>query len=512
MAKNDRKNTIPPEIINFLSATSGRSLLVKGGSGTGKTTFALQLLEGFASPENSFYLSTRVSDEALFSQFPWLREKEMKRRILDSSKMLLDVLYKKEEETPKEEIKTIATARSFLKSIDGEYGPPSRVDRTRLSMLIEENHMPEVESLYDMIDHILPNKAMVVVDSIEGITHKYGLEMEEVVMCFQKDLVENSNVNVVMVLEKADAGGIEYLADGLISMERGEIEERRVRYIHLEKLRATEISQPFYPITLKDGKFNSFLPWVGGKSSHSKWEIENVKEEFFSTGVPDLDELLGGGFKKGSYNGFEVGEGVSREEYYSILRPIFLSFLARKRGIIAILPGGEAPEIFRDDLTKYIDPEVFDNVVRIADYFAANTDKKYIMPLRKGTTEDALRIWRDGEKAARGIGNYSNDKGNPFIEYTGFDSLEYIQGESPAIKGLLTGVVRTKLAGDLGIGLLKPGLKVTKEVFNMMDTYFKIVSIGHTPCIYGIKPKTKIYAVTPDQVKGEPYINLNPIV
>jgi hypothetical protein len=354
---------------------------------------------------------------------------------------------------------------------------------------------------------------MVVVDSIEGISHKYNLEMEEVVMCFQKDLVENSNVNVVMVLEKSDAGGLEYLVDGVISLSRSEIEERRIRYSHMEKLRATEISQPFYSMTLHGGRFRIFTPWTSDINKKNDWVYIPDGKRTYSTGIEDFDAITGGGFGKGTYNAFEIGEGVSKDEYYTVLRPIFLNFLAQKRGMISILPGGEAPDLFREDLTTHIsDPSIFDNLVRIADYFAVNSDKKYIMPLRKGSTEEALKIWRDGEQAARGIGTYSTTHaGNPYIEYTGFDSLEYIQGESPAIKGLLAGVVRTKISGDLGIGMLKPGLKVTKEIFNMMDTYFKIVDIGHTPCIYGIKPKTRIYAITKDEKKGYPYVSFIPI-
>ena len=52
------------------------------------------------------------------------------------------------------------------------------------------------------------------------------------------------------------------------------------------------------------------------------------------------------------------------------------------------------------------------------------------------------------------------------------------------------GVRRTKLVGNLGIGLLKPGLLVSSEILNMMDTYFRIINIDNAPCIYGIRPRT----------------------
>ena len=54
------RNSIPDVIRNFFGKIGGRSLLVKGNAGTGKTTFALQMLEELANPKRSFYLSTRV--------------------------------------------------------------------------------------------------------------------------------------------------------------------------------------------------------------------------------------------------------------------------------------------------------------------------------------------------------------------------------------------------------------------------------------------------------------------
>src|SRR5579863_3460818 len=83
---------VPPEVVSFLSGKGGRSLIVKGGAGTGKTTFGLELLDRVGEPERSFYLSTRVGDEALYRQFPWLKSTEMRSRILDAAKLFLDAI------------------------------------------------------------------------------------------------------------------------------------------------------------------------------------------------------------------------------------------------------------------------------------------------------------------------------------------------------------------------------------------------------------------------------------
>ncbi len=252
---------VPPEVITFLSGKGGRSLIVKGGAGSGKTTFGLELLERVGQPTRSFYLSTRVGDEALYRQFPWLKSTEMRTRVLDAAKLFLDAIQAtgkgREPDLPETEQRKVRAGKEVLSSFGQERGPPTRVDRAHLQALLKRSPMPEVENVYNRIEKSLPEKSLLVIDSLEGVTHKYGLEMEEFVMALQKDLVEGSSTDVVMILEKPEAGGIEYLVDGLISIQREELDERRVRHLRLEKLRATNIGRARYAVTLDGGRFEA---------------------------------------------------------------------------------------------------------------------------------------------------------------------------------------------------------------------------------------------------------------
>ncbi|MCI4354873.1 MAG: hypothetical protein L3K06_05855, partial [Thermoplasmata archaeon] len=291
---------VPPEVLTFLMGKGGRSLIVKGGAGTGKTTFGLELLERAGKPNQSYYLSTRVGDEALYRQFPWLKASEMRSRILDAGKLFLDTINSPgrptSPELPETERKKIHAAREMMRTFADERGPPTRVDRTHLAALLKRNPMPEVENVYNRVEQALPEKSLLVIDSLEGVTHKYGLEMEEFVMALQKDLVEASNTNVVMILEKPEAGGIEYLVDGLISIQREELDERRVRHLRLEKLRATNITRPRYAVTLNGGRFEAlgFLEPNHAAGPAQIWRPVADPEKYYSTGIPDFDALLGG--------------------------------------------------------------------------------------------------------------------------------------------------------------------------------------------------------------------------
>lgn len=514
MNANDggRMGGVPPEVIEFLSGRGGRSLIVKGGAGTGKTTFGLELLEKVGRPAQSYYLSTRVGDEALYRQFPWLKATEMRARILDAGKLFLEAVRGSggaaTPELPESEQKKIAAAREVMRTFTEEHGPPTRVDRTHLVALLRRNPMPEMENIYNRIERALPEKSLLVIDSLEGVTHKYGLEMEEFVMALQKDLVENSNTNVVMILEKPEAGGIEYLVDGLLSFVREELDERRVRHMRLEKLRATAIGRPRYAITLAGGRFEALGVAVPdhGQSSSQGWSPVPDPERFYSTGIPDFDHLLGGGYRRGSFNAFEIDVNVGIDDYYMLFLPTFLNFLTHSRGMIAILAAGESHDKLRGSITHNTPAHLFDTRVRIADYTASETEESYIVPMARFGRDEAMKAMVAAERAARG------PEQKPILEYTAFDTLESLMGDQAAIRMYFHGVQRARLADNLGIGLLKPGLLMSSETLNMMDTYFRIINIDNAPCIYGIRPRTRIYAISVEPEKGPPHTRLTPIM
>src|SRR6476620_5967591 len=64
---------LPNEILKFVKNDS-YSLLVKGKPGTGKTTFALTLMDNLNHDSNYFYISTRLSLKQLLLYYPWVEK------------------------------------------------------------------------------------------------------------------------------------------------------------------------------------------------------------------------------------------------------------------------------------------------------------------------------------------------------------------------------------------------------------------------------------------------------
>ena len=504
---------IPGEIRRFFELKGSRSLLIKGPAGTGKTTLALQIMEDLGNPSSSFYLTTRVSDESLFQQFPWLRDEERRRKVVDAGKVLLEALYgkKKEPELPPEASETIGVAKKYLKNIT-ETDIPEKVDRTYLNRVFSKyGRIPEIEYTYDRIDTMLPERTMVVIDSVEGITHKYSVDPEDFIMMLQKDLVESSNTNVVFVLEKNEAPELEYLVDGVVNLHAESENSKRIREISLEKLRSIKIEQPKYVFTLNRGKFRSFD--ISDSTSDKKsreWKPCTEKEGMYSTGISDLDRILGGGYRKGSYNALELDPNVSLEDFYLIVRPIWMNFVLQKRGIVAVPVGGDTSEHIIQDAMHFLGKEkahsLAENYIRIVDYFSEESESPFVMPMAGKDTDEIIRLYTENLQHIRGPEN------RPIMDYVGFDTIEYLRGDNIAIKDLLSTVSRTKRSDDIGLCVVRPGLKLTQEIMNLSDTYIRLFVKDRVLFIYGIKPKTGMYVVIVDEERGLPHIRLEPMV
>ena len=70
-----KKSNIPKELHDFFSHAKGQTLLIKGASGTGKTTFALELIYEFAKlNKKSAYIFMRLEEGQIYNNFPFIRK------------------------------------------------------------------------------------------------------------------------------------------------------------------------------------------------------------------------------------------------------------------------------------------------------------------------------------------------------------------------------------------------------------------------------------------------------
>ncbi|MFW3145622.1 MAG: ATPase domain-containing protein [Thermoplasmatota archaeon] len=453
----DPGDHIPPEIIRFFRENVGEILLVKGPPGSGKTLFSLESMRALCKQKKGITIFSRMDHDQLIAEMPWLYEGDDKDRMYafhGNTKMADPNWFKREFDY-------------LNNSNDG-----------------------------DPIGYML-------FDPIDAITEQYEnpeRKMKEIV-----SLVQSTNVSAIMVQEKEGISYLDHLAGGVVRLYFGEEEGRRYRGLSIEKLRGVEVKHSNYVFTLHKGTFKAFKPWNLENVKKGNWIVTEDTDTHFSTGLADLDAILKGGYKRGSYNILDVDDNITSSEYFLMLRPILLNFINHENGVLMVPPAGEHPESIRHDLMEFIDKEKLSKKLIFLDYFSTSSDKNYIIPMGS-TRKEGLQ-----QRGIEAIQMLRGKEGRPYLDFVGLDTMEYLIGESLTLRHLLTGVSKTKVTKTLGIGIAKPGLKIGQGIRNMSDVYLKMVKIHSIPCFYGVKPETSIYAILPDPDGGYPNLIIEPL-
>lgn len=531
---------IPEELVNFFKGPGGHSLIVKGLAGTGKTTFALQLAEELDNVAKSHYISVRVSDESLYNQFPWLRKKLEEtgklKMVKGYAKTLSSNFVHRESATDVALEVRIRTAQQLLRSIGEALKDSSKVDRSELQRLegriemgeesVEEpfgalgegsvlddtiifdlgSDLPEIDLAYDMVEQALPDKTLVLIDSIDALSERYGVHASKLINTLQKDLVEHSNADVLYVLETGKDNRLDYLGDGVVSFVDEEYNGRRLRVLRIDKLRGTEIKQHKYIYTLKDGRLGTFLFKREEQPSEPKhWKVvKDISEDVVSTGNEELDQLVGG-IRKGSIIAIEVGGNVPGFYVDHIKTGLISNFTCQNRGV-ALMPSKRAPaETIEAEIIPYIGEDTFENNVRVyeATEFGSLEGSKNTIQLEGRDLANEMK-WNTVE--------YNLQSANhPFMSLIAFDTLEstYDEDVIEKLTPHLTSIRRNK---DIFVGLLIPTDESTDKLANVAHIHLKIENLDGSVVLFGEKPHTELFALSFDVSKGYPKARLTSIV
>ncbi len=545
MDYTERRGELPPELIKFFLAPGGHSLVIKGEAGTGKTTLALQLIETMSDNDNQYYLSSRVSDESLYRQFPWLKESAEKIRLLKAGKAFLlhmgsgrRSMFEQSEGVKQTDSADVGPALELLRAFN-DSGERLTIDRTELHRLegqIEEGTvsateeiapnrisfdsnsvdivvgrlLPELEVAYDRVEERLPDRSLVVIDSIDGLGEKYDISPERLLTVIQKDIVEGSGANVVYVLESAGGTHMDYLGDGVVSLSSTEISGRRARVMELEKLRGVKVDRHKYMFTLVNGRLETF-PASPNTITHAekKWKpLHEPGQETASFGCRQLDEIFGG-LQYGSVTLIEVGENVP-SVYSDVIQNAMVANFAYKNSGVAWIPSRKASyDILHDRISAMIGEDRFERNVRIFEQSSsAPTDIPYLISLEGNKLLTDLK-WETIEYNLM-------ESSHPFLSLLGFDILESMYGYEND-KGLLDGLVEH--VGAIRRGkhvMVAQALSSSKLYLQWLSDislmHIKMENIEGTVMMHGMKPYTQFYGMMPNTESDDSIpLNLIPI-
>ncbi len=536
---------LPPEVVQFFQNPGGHSLLIKGPAGTGKTTLALQLLETIYGFERNFYLSSRVSDRTLLNQFPWLIHKERTERLLLASRSFLNSLGDKEPGKakvhegkadgahPQGELKSAKVLLRELSLLKGVHAPDV-VDRTELtrvgglfepqetgdpaadetrdfsayqSLMVDFNSdMPEVERLYERVENALPDQICVAIDSVDALAEKYGIPAARIVNMLQKDLVENTNTNIVLVVEHADHSQIDYLVDGVVSLSSKVVEDRAVRELTIQKLRGCSLERQRHLYTLAGGRLTSFLPTNFRPGAEpSAWSVvPGLNGDFLSTGSRDLDRVLGGGFHRGSINLLEVGRGVPNNTATLFAINAAANFLCQSHAVFWLPTRDLSGARIRQAMEAYVDPRVLDDNLRILEVFvqAGREHPAWMIPAERDRLADYIRwdMIRHLVKAGR----------PPVLHIMSYDALE--AKSSRATEDLAEHYSGIKEHRNVDLSIVKSSVDVLPKIADFASTHIRLEKVDGTVVAYGEKPHTGVFHVSLPSPGKAPEILLTPLV
>jgi KaiC/GvpD/RAD55 family RecA-like ATPase len=295
---------IPKELVQFLRQET-YSLLIKGFSGTGKTTLALCILKELNINKNSLYISTRVSPDQLFQYFSW-----MKRFFIHSKK------------TDLVEASENVTDHSMF--VDG------RLDETT--------------SLFERItNELMDVKApTIIIDTWDTV----GFSMDKESLTNNVKVLqtwrERAGAKIIFVTEVVEDKTFDSLVDGIVELRQKQLNERLIREIILSKLRGVRINKSSYIFSVNNSLFHSydhynpseFLDSVYFPSSKGINRDLFKNKSHFTTGYHELDEILGGGFPLGWAVGIELYPHVNAKIAFAFLSKIIVNFIANQNSLL----------------------------------------------------------------------------------------------------------------------------------------------------------------------------------
>ncbi len=511
----------PREISRFFTDNPGHTLLVNGAPGTGKTLFTIRGLDVLERDGDVLYVSTRVDQDTVHEMYFEEQSAIDQTHILDLSQdpfeLPLDV------DVPFEKL--------------------------------------DFDSLLEWIQQIkdASKRLTIAFDSWELIYEYVSTRHDdppgiETVTTQLVALARQEGIRTLLVSETTDSSSLEYIVDGVVSLQVAEDERGRTRrHLRLEKLRGVRIGNRLQPITLAGGQFQTIapveLPTARMGTGDGTWEPRANSKAKFSTGIGDLDPILSGGYNRGSVVHLDLGTDLSRDAWSVLTLPTIRNFLANEMGVAVVPPREGSPGLLHNDLNTMLADQLFETYCHVFETYAGPsrstgpaaedehvetssessqtvppTDTNHAPEVEAELTEEVA----DREQSAMINEELSSPVEGGQLDYEPY--MEYVeqmrqQSDGPLLHVISMDTARTTfqtrlgdfanyvaLHNDLTILITKPGTELRKQADRVADMHFRLERSGNAIMLYGENPLTPLLGIGIDQSQSIPKITLTEMV
>src|SRR5438876_759417 len=447
---------LPPELQKLLDRKT-LLLLVKGETGTGKTTAALELMSRLRTSGDTVHISTRTYPDKLVFQHALFSKLAAQKNI------------------------------HFFSTL--EFDPTQFV--------VGNNVVSGLLRLLSSMDNPL-----VVLDSWEGIADYVPPEARMKVEQSLMAVLEGTGARMILVSEHPETNStLDQLAEAILVLHQRVIEDRRVRELEFRKLRGVPIRQERYLFTLAGGRLRYLEPFAFTLPERTSMfrPLENTATHM-STGSRDIDALLGGGVPRGSTVLLEIRGDVPFEGQIYVPLTALLNFLATNNAVMAFPYSDYDPTRARLFATQFMPEDVYNANMRV--FTTDRVDDPVAIKFSLNPTEDFDK-W---------LGTYSAYKaeGKTIWMLMALDTVENFYGQG-AMNFFATVAARAAVNKDIQSIVARPNLALTQKVANISQLHLVLSQRWCQLILYGVKPRTGFYALQFTFGHGYPEFELIPL-
>ncbi|MEM2859817.1 MAG: ATPase domain-containing protein [Candidatus Bathyarchaeia archaeon] len=408
--------------------------------------------------------------------------------------------------------------RSFIENMRGlglDFERLERSGRFRFLEMVTVREIGIPAVFEQIIREISDVKAsMLVIDSFSAISQviEKPYDTRILVHTVLSKIVREMGCTTMIIIEKMTAEETyeptEFLSDFIIHLYRTEVDGALLRCLRILKARGTEIQQPRLAFTLEGG-FKVFRPLIMGGLPEpiKKFEVIPHGKDYYSSGIRDLDRIMGVMFRSGCYNLLEF-EGDVTLPPERLFRVTASNALNQGGCVIILPPQGLSALTVRRSLEPFVYEDALKHNLKIVDFKATAVERiePYVILFEgRSLREDMLCFWNAAS-------DFRMKRGRPVLTIVGFDTLEYVYGEDEVLKILGEDLAKTRNLGDVRLNIIRPECSVANHLRSLASAHIVVREICGAIFLQGIKPRTPLLNVEVCTDEEGTEVKLTPIL